>query len=111
VFILHEFKLSVQVDKIVQTQIACSRELLRIQLHERDLFNTKTIDNLKQSLSELEKKFKEKKRKTNNMKGIEVDIVEDIQIDNNYLTYIQRYGVPEDGIFDPVLLMRCSSPE
>ena len=66
-----------------------------------------TIYNLKNTIKELDIKLTEKYTKKTGIKGIEVNINEDIEIDNSYINYIKIYGIPDNGIFDPVLLYNC----
>lgn len=38
---------------------------------------------------------------------ITTELAADVSLDIRYLLYIQEYGPPKDGIFDPVLLSNC----
>ena len=105
--VLNQFKLS----NIVNTSIDKYNYINIIKISVRNKFENEfmksSINNLKNTISELDIKLTEKRKEHTGMKGIEVDINEDIEIDNSYIIYIERYGVPENGFFDPVLLYHC----
>ena len=83
------------------------KKILSIKINDYkklDFLNTKNI-NLQNTLKELEKRLQEQKNNLNTITaGIEVELQQDVGIDLRYIKYIEKYGIPEDGFFDIILL-------
>ena len=52
----------------------------------------------------MEKRLQEQKNLNTITAGIEVELQQDVGIDLRYIKYIEKYGIPEDGFFDIILL-------
>lgn len=86
---------------------ACAEIAARsLAVIERSMYQQQEIETLKQNIATLQEELTAKAR-PRIAATIDTDLKADVSLDMRYLFYIQKYGPPVDGIFDPIKLAEC----
>jgi len=86
---------------------ACAEIAARsLAVIESSMYQQKEIETLKQNIETLKEQLTAQSR-PRIAATIDTDLKADVSLDIRYIYYIQKYGPPENGIFDPVKLAEC----
>jgi hypothetical protein len=86
---------------------ACAEIAARsLAVIERSMYQQQEIATLKLNIQTLQDQLTAEAR-PRIAATIDTDLKADVSLDLRYLFYIQKYGPPVDGIFDPIKLAEC----